>query len=339
MKILGIETSCDETSAAVVEDGRNILSNIVASQGGLHNRFGGVVPELACRAHARTLLPVVQGALDQAGVGLPSREGERGGIDGIAVTAGPGLVGSLLIGLNFAKSLAYASGIPFVGVDHLEAHLMSALLEYPTLPSPFLGLVVSGGHTNLYLVRGVGEYRLLGRTLDDAAGEAFDKGAKLLGLGYPGGPRIDALAKRGNPQAIAFPRGLSDQPGYDFSFSGLKTALRQYLSHYALPDLQPVLPDIAASFQEAIVTALTTKLWQAWDEFRVKGVVVAGGVACNRRIRSVVALGAQERGIAAYFPSVSLCSDNAAMIAAIGYHSLSRGERAEWSLNAYPTMK
>ncbi|MBI4208886.1 MAG: tRNA (adenosine(37)-N6)-threonylcarbamoyltransferase complex transferase subunit TsaD [Deltaproteobacteria bacterium] len=331
MKILGIETSCDETSAAVVEDGKKILSNVIASQVEIHNPFGGIVPELACRAHVKNLLPVVQEALDQAAIDLTD-------VEGIAVTAGPGLAGALLMGLTFAKSLAYSLSVPFTGVDHLEAHLMSAFLEHPEIPFPFLGLVVSGGHTNLYFVRGVGEYELLGKTLDDAAGEAFDKGAKAMGLRYPGGPLIDKLSQTGNRKAFRFPRGLSNQEGYHFSFSGLKTALNQCVSRFPQADLQPALPDIAASFQESIVEALTLKLWRAWEAFFAEAVVVAGGVACNRRLREEVSRGAMERNIAVFFPSPSLCSDNAAMIAALGYHSLVRGERSPLSLNPYATM-
>ncbi|MBZ0169732.1 tRNA threonylcarbamoyladenosine modification protein TsaD [Candidatus Methylomirabilis lanthanidiphila] len=343
---LGIETSCDETAAAVLEDGRQIRSSVVASQDLLHAPYGGVVPELASRRHLEALWPVVREALTRARVSL-------GDLDGIAATAGPGLIGSLLVGLCFGKALAFARNIPLVGVNHLEGHLYAALLDREDLSFPFTGLVASGGHTHLYQATAPGQYRLLGRTLDDAAGEAFDKVAKYLSLGYPGGPRIEEWARKGDPNVVRFPRPVPSRGPYDFSFSGLKTAVVNYVKQSAVSSqqsessslqpsassLQPVLDpdlvaDICAGFQEAVVDVLVRVSLTAAKASASRRLVLAGGVACNGRLRSQLAHRAAEEGIQVYCPNPSLCTDNAAMIAAAGYPRLLRGERALLSLNA-----
>ena len=332
---LGIETSCDETAAAVLEDGRRIRSSVIASQDALHAPFGGIVPELASRRHVEAVWPVVQEALTRAGTTL-------GDLDGIAVTAGPGLVGSLLVGLSFGKALAFATDLSLVGVNHLEGHLFAALLEHEDLIFPFTGLIASGGHTHLYLAEAQGQYRLLGRTRDDAAGEAFDKVAKFLGLGYPGGPLIEDRARKGDPDTIRFPRPLPQGGAYDFSFSGLKTAVVNYVKGLGYrvegrggPPLDPVLlSDICAGFQEAVVDALVRVTLAAAKASASSRIVVAGGVACNGRLRSKLTQRAADEHLEVYYPTPSLCTDNAAMIAAAGYPRLLRGERAPLSLNA-----
>ncbi len=344
---LGIETSCDETAAAVLEDGRRIRSSVIASQDTLHAPFGGVVPELASRRHVEVIWPVVQEALARAGVTLAE-------LDGIAATAGPGLIGSLLVGLCFGKALAFACNIPLVGVNHLEGHLYAATLDHEGLSFPFTGLVASGGHTNLYLATAPGVYRLLGRTRDDAAGEAFDKVAKLLSLGYPGGPLIEEWARKGDPNAVRFPRPVPPRGSYDFSFSGLKTAVVNYVrvavgAGLALPKagaassapttcpstLDPgVVADICAGFQEAVVDVLVRVSLAAAKVSTSRRLVLVGGVACNGRLRSKLTERAAEEGVQVYYPKPSLCTDNAAMIAAAGYPRLLRGERALLSLNA-----
>lgn len=353
MNVLGIETSCDETSAAVVRDGREVRSNVVSSQLDLHQAYGGVVPELAARAQLTAIIPVVEEALRQADL-------ELGDIDGIAVTCGPGLAGSLLVGANFAKTLAYARSIPLVGVNHLEAHLYAnwlyraedeERLDEPEFP--ILALLVSGGHTELLLMTGHGRYQHLGRTLDDAAGEAFDKGARLLGLGYPGGPAIQRAASGGRPDAFDLPRAwLPDT--HDFSFSGLKTALLREVEPFRLPDdereddadapfrrhrpprFAAELPvaDLAASFQEAIIDVLATKTARAAQALATDHVVLAGGVAANRALRERLAREVQTQASAHLrVPALAYCTDNAAMVAAAGYFALRRGMQSGWELD------
>jgi N6-L-threonylcarbamoyladenine synthase len=331
MRVLGIETSCDDTGAAVVMNGRKILSNVVSSQISIHQKYGGVVPELASRRHIESIVPIVTEALETARVTL-------GEIDGIAVTQGPGLVGSLLVGLSFAKSLAFAKGLPLVGVNHIEAHLSAIFLEKDPPKFPFLGLVVSGGHTSLFRVDGFGKYKRLGQTRDDAAGEAFDKVAKLLGLGYPGGPIIDELSKEGNPKAIRFPRPFLGKNSFDFSFSGLKTAVVNYVkSHPPPPEGYPedLIRDIASSFQEAVVEVLVTKTLQAAHHQGLKRAVISGGVASNRLLRQKMKEEASQQKVRLYIPSPSFCTDNAAMVGVVGYEYLKRGIRSPLSLNAF----
>lgn len=325
MLVLGIETSCDDTAASVLLDGRMMLANLVSSQNAIHGPFGGVVPELASRQHVRNILPILDGALQKAGVELKD-------LDGIAVTRGPGLVGSLLVGLSVVKGLSFQWGIPYVGVNHLEAHLLAILLERE-VPFPYLALLASGGHTLLYVVRDYGEYSYLGGTRDDAAGEAYDKVAKMMGLGYPGGKVIDQLARDGNPKAIAFPRARMKKGSYDFSFSGLKTAVWHYLrkSEHTWKSRQA---DIAASFQEAVVDMLVAPTLRAARELGVNRVVLAGGVAANSRLRARITEETKEEGMEAYFPSPVLCTDNGAMIALCGHYRLERGCRDDFRLNA-----
>ncbi|MBI3018243.1 MAG: tRNA (adenosine(37)-N6)-threonylcarbamoyltransferase complex transferase subunit TsaD [Deltaproteobacteria bacterium] len=324
--VLGIETSCDETSCALVLNGREVLSNIVASQDAVHAPYGGIVPELASRCHVERIHSIVEEALKKANLSL--RE-----IDGIAVTSGPGLMGSLIVGLSYAKALAYALKLPFCGVNHLEAHLQAIFLEKP-LPYPFIGLLVSGGHTSLYDVRGVGDFTILGTTRDDAAGEAFDKVAKILGLGYPGGRKIDELSKLGNPSAISFPRPFLEEENFDFSFSGLKTAVLNQVNRLGRLTDQEIY-DFCASFQEAVVETLLYRAFKALEKKQYQRIVVAGGVAANSRLRNAFETKGNARGIEIFFPSLSLCTDNAAMVAALGYQYLSLGRRDAWDLGAF----
>jgi N6-L-threonylcarbamoyladenine synthase len=327
VKVLGIETSCDETAAAVVEDGRRALSDVVATQIELHRKWGGVVPELASRNHVMQVLPVVDEALAKAGV-------EPASLDGIAVTSGPGLVGALLVGVQVAKALSASWEKPLVGVNHLEGHLLASFLSERPPTFPFLGLVVSGGHTSLYAAEDFGRYRLLGATRDDAAGEAFDKGAKLLGLPYPGGIAIDRLAKHGDPRAVRFPRAIVRGSELDFSFSGLKTALLHHVKRHGVPEGQG-LADLCASYQEAIVGALVHKLFRAARTIQRERIVLAGGVAANSRLRAAVAERAAEyEGVEVFLPAPKLCTDNAAMIAVAGTQALLRGERQGLRLDA-----
>lgn len=336
MLILGIETSCDETAAALVEDGKIIYSNVVASQLKLHEKFGGVVPELASRAHLRALPLILKEAYHQAGISPRA-------IEGVAVTYGPGLIGSLLVGVSMAKSLSYVHDLPLMGVNHLEGHIHSASLNHSVHP-PFVSLVASGGHTSLIFVKGDGDYRLLGATRDDAAGEAYDKVAKLLGLKYPGGPEIDRLAQEGDKDKIKFPRPyLPDS--FDFSFSGLKTAVLYYLrDRKKLPVTSPGLPaaeiaDIAAGFQASVVDVLVEKSLRAVKEMKVKTLVVGGGVTANRSLRKALRERAGECGIKVLMPPSDLATDNAAMIAAAGYYRLRQGQRSDTlTLNAVPNL-
>ncbi len=327
MIVLGIESSCDETAAAVVEDGKNILSNVVSSQVAFHRKYGGVVPEIASRKHVETIVPVIRESLDKAGLTLNE-------IEGIAVTRGPGLVGSLLIGISLAKSIAYVKNLPLIGVNHLEGHLNAVFLEEKDLEFPFVGLVVSGGHTNLYHVKARGDYIFLGQTRDDAAGEAFDKVAKLLGLGYPGGVIIDKMAKEGNAAAINFPRALIAKDSFDFSFSGIKTAVLRYVKRQEGKIDDGHKNDIVASFQEAVVDVLVTKVIRAAKKCKVDKVSLAGGVAANTRLREKIAEQAGKGDIRAFIPSPHLCTDNAAMIAAVGDYYLEKGITSPLTLNA-----
>ncbi len=333
MLVLGIETSCDETAAAIVRDGREIVSSVIASQVATHRRFGGVVPELASREHLDKIVPIVEEAFSRANV-------TKEQIDGIAVTIGPGLIGSLLVGVSYAKAMALALNQPLVGVNHIEGHIYSVCFENPPIQYPALALIVSGGHTNLFFVPQAGKYKVVGRTRDDAAGEAFDKVAKLLGLGYPGGPVIERLAREGNPKAVSFaiPRMGDGKP--DFSFSGLKTAVQKYVRESGLQPVNNVgkpsqgIKDLAASFQSTVVRSLAGTMQRVAEEFLPKTLIVAGGVACNGALREASREVAGKLGIPVYFPSPHLSTDNAAMIAAAGTVKLEAGERAGWDLNA-----
>ena len=333
MLTLGIETSCDETAAAVLQD-EKVLSNIVSSQIDIHKKYGGVVPELASREHLKNLIPIIREALSSALVSLSD-------INLVAVTYTPGLIGALLVGVSTAKAIAYALNIPFIGVHHGEGHILAAHIEYPAIDYPYIALLVSGGHTALYQVRGLGEYGLLGQTRDDAAGEAYDKVAKLLGLDYPGGPVVDRLAQDGDHTAIKFPRGHLE--GYDFSFSGLKTAVRNHIALFMSKDrgLDPDLNvrDVAAGFQAAVVDTLVEKTVNAAVETGVHKIVVAGGVAANSSLRKKMNEEAEKRGISLYLPGMGLCIDNAAMIALAGYLHHKRGETSKLDLNPRPTMQ
>lgn len=332
MKLLAIETSCDETAAAVVEDGRRALSDVIATQIDIHRRWGGVVPELASRNHVVQVMPVIDEAMARAGV-TPAD------LDAVAVTSGPGLVGALLVGVQAAKALALAWGKPLVRVNHLEGHLVAAFLSEAPPAFPYLGLVVSGGHTSLYAARDFGRYELLGQTRDDAAGEAFDKGAKLLGLPYPGGVAIDKLAKDGDPAGLRFPKAIVKGADLDFSFSGLKTALLHHVKKHGVPEGKG-LADLCASYQEAIVRALVEKAFRAARRFQFERLVLAGGVAANSRLRAAaVARAAEYEGMSVFLPAVRLCTDNAAMIAVAGTHAFLRGERSGDDLAADPAWR
>ena len=326
MLVLGVETSCDDTAAAVLLDGRTVLANVVSSQDQVHSQYGGVVPELASRQHIRHILPILDCALQKAGVTLSQ-------LDGMAVTRGPGLVGSLLVGLSVVKGISFRWGIPYVGINHLEAHLLAIHLEQQ-VPFPYVALLASGGHTLLYLVKDIGEYSYLGGTRDDAAGEAYDKVAKMMGLGYPGGRVIDDLAKLGNRKAIAFPRARMKNGSYDFSFSGIKTSVWHYLKTQGKERWEHQKADIAASFQEAVVDMLVRPTLKACMACGVTRIVLAGGVAANSRLRERMAAKAEEQGFEIFFPAPALCTDNGAMIALTGYHWLRRGRQDDYRLNA-----
>jgi N6-L-threonylcarbamoyladenine synthase len=330
MMVLGIETSCDETAAAVVDGERKVLSSVVASQDAVHAPYGGVVPELASRRHLEAILPAIRQALARAHLGLAD-------LDGIAVTQGPGLVGSLLIGCSVAKSLAYARRLPLVGVNHLEGHIYAAYLQEPDLTPPFLALVVSGGHTALYLAGADRRYQRIGQTRDDAAGEAFDKVAKLLGLEYPGGPAIERVAAAGNPRAIAFPTAQMSDGAQDFSFSGIKTAVSLHVARRR-PLAAAEVADVAASFQATAVKMLVRRTVRAVLDRGVRRLVLTGGVAANTALRAALQAECDERGWQLAVPARSLCTDNAAMIAAAGHDRLVAGERAPLTMNAVPDL-
>jgi N6-L-threonylcarbamoyladenine synthase len=331
VRVLGIETSCDETAAAVVENGRVALSDVVSTQIDIHRRWGGVIPELASRNHVLQVMPVIDEAMTRAGLKLTD-------LDGLCVTRGPGLQGALLVGLQVAKSIALATGLPLVGVNHLEGHLLAIRLAPDAPEPPFLGLVVSGGHTTLYEVPAFGTYLKLGSTRDDAAGEAYDKVARLLGLPYPGGLPIDQLAQTGDPKAIAFPRALKQHDVLDWSFSGLKTAVLNHVQQHGAPTGQ-ALNDLCASFQEAVADALTKKVMLGAKKVGAKQLVLCGGVAANSRLRSLAQERADEAGLKLYLPPKRLCTDNGAMIAVAGYEALQRGVRSDLSLDADPSWR
>jgi N6-L-threonylcarbamoyladenine synthase len=331
MLTLGIETSCDETAAAIVEDGKVILSNIVLSQLA-HRGFGGVVPELASREHLRAIIPVYESALSSAGIDVDR-------IDLIAATYGPGLVGALLVGLNFAKGVAFAKNIPFVAVNHLEGHIAANFLAHPELPDTHLTLTISGGHTFLALVDGFGKYKILGQTKDDAVGEAYDKIAKILGLGYPGGAELDRLAKSGKRDYFRFPRGVIKEDSYDFSYSGLKTAVALHIQSLAPEELDLHRADIAASFQEAALETLVYKAARASKDYGIKAVTLSGGVASNSRLKELMSERMTNIGAKCYFPPPELCTDNAAMIAAAGFRRFQISGPSDFNVNAIPYLK
>jgi N6-L-threonylcarbamoyladenine synthase len=331
MIVLGIESSCDETAAAVVRDGHDLLSSVVASQVEVHHPFGGVVPELASRKHIEAIVPVVESAIEEAGIANEK-------IDGVAATQGPGLVGSLLVGFSFAKGFAFGHGIPWIGVDHLEGHINSVFLEPNPPPFPFTALLVSGGHTSIYHVCGHLEFKLLGQTRDDAVGEAYDKVAKMLGLGYPGGGVIDRLAAEGDPRKIRFTRPFLDKDRFDFSFSGIKTAVMRHIQTHR-DTCQADRAHIAAGFQAAVVEVLTYKIIRAAKENHSSHLAVVGGVAANRELREAVTRDARAEGIGVHIPSMDLCGDNAAMVAAVGCHRLKAGERSRMEDDVYSRVK
>lgn len=328
MLILGIESSCDETAAAVLSDGKQLLSNVINSQVNEHSKYGGVVPEIASRKHLENICPVVQEALKTADVSLDQ-------IDGLAVTQGPGLVGCLLVGLSFAKAISLVKGIPYVGIDHITAHLLAAFLEEKKPNFPYVALVASGGHSSLFYVTDMENFRLLGRTKDDAAGEAFDKVGKLLGLEYPGGPIISKRAQEGDPEAIQFPRAWLAPDSLDFSFSGLKTAVANYV-HQQKKSKEPLnIPDICASFQEAVVDVLVTKTVLAAQQNNTNTVVLAGGVGANQRLREILESECRKNNIKIFMPSPQFCTDNAAMIALAGYHHFEDKATLTYDMDAY----
>lgn len=330
--ILGIESSCDETAAAVVKNGREVLSNVISSQIALHTLYGGVVPEIASRKHIEKINYVIQEALDNAGVKLQD-------LDAIGVTYGPGLVGALLVGVAEAKAISYAAGLPLVGVHHIEGHISANYIENKDLEPPFICLVVSGGHTHLVVVRDYGKYEIIGRTRDDAAGEAFDKVARAIGLGYPGGPKIDKLSKEGNPDAIHFPRAKIEDAPYDFSFSGVKSAVLNYLNGCRMKGEPIVEADVAASFQRSVCDVLVSHAIQAVKDYQIPKLALAGGVASNSTLRASMKEACEKEGIPFYYPSPILCTDNAAMIGAAAYYEFIGGARSGLDLNAVPNLK
>lgn len=332
VKILAIESSCDETAAAVVVNGRDVRSNVISSQIALHTLYGGVVPEIASRKHIEKINQVIAQALDDAGETLDT-------IDAIAVTYGPGLVGALLVGVAEAKAIAYAKNLPLIGVHHIEGHISANYIENKDLEPPFLCLVVSGGHTHLVRVKDYGVYEILGRTRDDAAGEAFDKVARAIGLGYPGGPKIEKVSHEGNPHAIQFPKPKVADGPYDFSFSGLKSAVLNYLNSCQMKGEEIVQADVAASFQNSVIEVLVANAMRAIDEYGVERFAIAGGVASNQTLRGAMEEACRQKGVKFYHPSPILCTDNAAMIGAAGYYDYMAGKRDGLDLNAVPNLK
>jgi len=330
--ILGIESSCDETSASVVKNGRHIISNIISTQIDLHKKYGGVVPEIASRKHVELIIPVINQALDEAGVTLPD-------IDAIGVTYGPGLVGALLVGLTAAKAIAFTANKPLVGVHHIEGHIAANYLQYPELEPPFICLVASGGHSHIVHVKNYDQFEILGQTRDDAAGEAFDKISRAIGLGYPGGPLIDKYALTGNNQAISFPRVYFNDDSLDFSFSGLKTAVLNYLNRMEQTGEKINIPDVAASFQQAVVDVLVRNTIAAAKAKNINKIALAGGVAANTQLRKEMKSTAEKHGIEVMYPGLILCTDNAAMIGCAAYYEYIKGERAGMDLNAVPGLK
>lgn len=330
--ILAIESSCDETAASVVKNGRTVLSNVISSQIELHKLYGGVVPEIASRKHIEKINQVIEQALADANVALDD-------LDAIGVTYGPGLVGALLVGVAEAKAIAYAKKLPLVGVHHIEGHVSANYIEHPDLEPPFLCLIVSGGHTHLVIVKDYGEFEILGRTRDDAAGEAFDKVARAIGLGYPGGPKIDKLSREGNQDAIAFPRAKIEGSPYDFSFSGVKSAVLNYLNHAKMTGEEVNRADLAASFQKAVVDVLVEHAMQAAEDHHIRKIAIAGGVASNQGLRSAMEKACAEKGYEFYRPSPIFCTDNAAMIGVAAYYEYKKGTRHGWDLNAVPNLK
>lgn len=332
IKILAIESSCDETAAAVVVNGRDVRSNVISSQIALHTLYGGVVPEIASRKHIEKINQVIEQALSDASVTLDD-------IDAIGVTYGPGLVGALLVGVAEAKAISYAKNIPLVGVHHIEGHISANYIENKELEPPFLCLVVSGGHTHLVKVLDYGKYEILGRTRDDAAGEAFDKVARAIGLGYPGGPKIEKVSHEGNPHAMEFPRAKIEDGPYDFSFSGLKSAVLNYINGCNMKGIEVVQADVAASFQKAVTDVLVGNAMKAIDEFKMDKFAIAGGVACNGTLREAMREACEKKGVKFYHPSPIFCTDNAAMIGAAAYYDFLAGKRDGLDLNAIPNLK
>ncbi len=330
--ILAIESSCDETAASVVKNGRNVLSSVISSQIATHTVYGGVVPEIASREHIKAINYVIERALAEAELTLED-------VTAVAVTYGPGLVGALLVGVAEAKAIAYAAHKPLVGVHHIEGHVSANFIENPDLEPPFVCLIVSGGHTHLVIVKDYGVFEIIGRTRDDAAGEAFDKVARAVGLGYPGGPKVDQAARKGNPNAIVFPRARVEGSPYDFSFSGLKSAVLNYINHARMVGEEICVPDLAASFQRAVVDALVSRAVLAAEEYGYDKLAIAGGVASNTALRAAMREACGKRGIRFYHPSPVLCTDNAAMIGAAAYYEYRKGNTAGWDLNAVPNLK
>lgn len=330
--ILGIESSCDETAAAVIRNGREVLSNVISSQIELHKLYGGVVPEIASRKHIEKINQVIEEALEEAGVTLDD-------MDAVAVTYGPGLVGALLVGVAEAKAICFAKKKPLVGVHHIEGHVSANYIEHPDLAPPFLCLIVSGGHTHLVLVKDYGEYEIIGRTRDDAVGEAFDKVARAIGLGYPGGPKIDKLAREGNADAIRFPKAKIEDAPFDFSFSGVKSSVLNHINGCKMKGQPIVEADIAASFQKAVTDVLVERTIKAAKEYNMKTVAIAGGVASNSALRQAMKKACEREGLALSYPSPIYCTDNGAMIGVAGYYEYMRGTRHGWDLNAVPNLK